>query len=91
MCALKDANGKTHYLVKDDITKNPSGRLRCKSKNARSVSRTISEEMLAFTVLAAERISTAAAKLMAEIVSKLMLNTSGIKHDTVVTRLNCYL
>ena len=28
--ALQDANGRTHYLVKYDITKDPSGRSRCK-------------------------------------------------------------
>ena len=45
--------------------------------------------MLAFTVLAAERVSASAAKLMAEIVSKRMLSTSGVKRDTAVTHLSC--
>jgi len=30
VCSLKDENGKTHYLVKHDITKDPSGRSCCK-------------------------------------------------------------
>jgi hypothetical protein len=33
--ALKDANGKTHYLVKYDITKDPSGRSRCKKRKCK--------------------------------------------------------
>jgi hypothetical protein len=60
-----------------------------KNENARSVLRRVSEEMLAFTVLAAERVSASAAKLMAEIVSKRMLSTSGVKRDTAVTHLSC--
>jgi hypothetical protein len=33
--ALQDANGKTHYLVKYDITKNQSGRSRCKKRKCK--------------------------------------------------------
>jgi hypothetical protein len=50
-----------------------------KRENARSVSRRISEEMLAFTVLAVVRVLASAAKLMA--VSKPMLRGSGAKHS----------
>jgi hypothetical protein len=60
-----------------------------KRENARSVSRRVNEEMLAFTVLAAVRVLASAAKLMAEIVSKLMLSRSGAKRDTALTYLSC--
>ncbi len=33
--ALQDANGRTHYLVKYDITKDPSGRSRCKKRKCK--------------------------------------------------------
>jgi hypothetical protein len=33
--SLQDANGKTHYLVKFDITKDPSGRSRCKKRKCK--------------------------------------------------------
>jgi hypothetical protein len=33
--ALQDANGKTHYLVKYDITRDPSGRSRCKKRKCK--------------------------------------------------------
>jgi len=33
--SLQDANGKTHYLVKYDITKDPSGRSRCKKRKCK--------------------------------------------------------
>jgi hypothetical protein len=35
VCSLKDANGTTHYLVKYDITKDPSGRSRCKKRKCK--------------------------------------------------------
>ena len=33
--SLQDANGRTHYLVKYDITKDPSGRSRCKKRKCK--------------------------------------------------------
>jgi hypothetical protein len=33
--SLVDANGKTHYLVKFDITKDPSGRCRTKQRKCK--------------------------------------------------------
>jgi hypothetical protein len=45
--------------------------------------------MLAFTALAVARVLASAAKLMAEIVSKLMLSTSGMKRNTALTHLSC--
>jgi hypothetical protein len=33
--SLQDANGKTHYLVKFDITKDPSGHSRCKKRKCK--------------------------------------------------------
>ncbi len=33
--ALQDANGRTHYLVKYDITKDPSGRSCCKKRKCK--------------------------------------------------------
>jgi len=33
--SLQDANGKTHYLVKFDVTKNPSGRSRTKKRKCK--------------------------------------------------------
>ncbi len=32
LCTLQDTNGRTHYLVKYDITKDPSGRSCCKKR-----------------------------------------------------------
>jgi hypothetical protein len=32
---LRDANGKTHYLVKYDVMKDPSGRSRCKKRKCK--------------------------------------------------------
>jgi hypothetical protein len=60
-----------------------------KREDARIVSRRVSEEMLACTVLTVVRVLASAAKLMAEIVSKPMLRGSGTKHDTVLTHLSC--
>jgi hypothetical protein len=33
--ALQDVNGKTHYLVKYDITRDPSGRSCCKKRKCK--------------------------------------------------------
>jgi hypothetical protein len=33
--SLQDANGKSHYLIKYDITKDPSGRSRCKKRKCK--------------------------------------------------------
>ncbi len=35
VCTLQDANGKTHYLVKYDITRDPSGRSCCKKRKCK--------------------------------------------------------
>jgi hypothetical protein len=48
--ALQDATGKTHYLVKYDVTRDPSGRCRTKNESARSVWKETKEEMLASIV-----------------------------------------
>jgi len=44
--SMQDANGKTHYLVKYDKTRDPSGRCRTIKRNARSVWSRIKGKML---------------------------------------------
>jgi hypothetical protein len=48
--AIPDANGKTHYLVKFNVTKDPSEGRRLKNENARSVWAKMNEEMSATIV-----------------------------------------
>jgi hypothetical protein len=70
--ALQDAMGKTHYLVKYDVTRDLSGCCRTKNRSARSVWRETKEEMLASILSLVGTTSVSATMLAAGIVSTTM-------------------
>ena len=67
--ALQDAMGKTHYLVKYDVTRDPSGRCRTKKRKCKKCLERNKEEMLASIVSLAAKTSAFVIMLAAAIVS----------------------
>jgi hypothetical protein len=89
--ALQAANGKTHYLVKFDITKDPSGHCRCKKQKCKRCYETGIQKMSVSTTSAVVKATATAAKAMTETASSIMWNKSGVKQGTATTHLSLFI
>jgi hypothetical protein len=84
---LLDANGKTHYIVKFDITEDTSGNSRTEKHKCKRCLEEKSNKMLAIIASLVVKILAVVPTLMEEIGSKMMLRPSSVHQGTLLNQL----
>ena len=91
--ALQDVNGRTHYLVKFDVTKDPSGQSRTKKGSARNAWSKRKGKMSVFIASHAVRITVIATTLVVGTALKATCRTLSVQQGALLnymlTHLNC--
>jgi len=91
--ALQDVNGRTHYLVKFDTTKDPSGRSRTKKRKWKICLEQKKGKMSVFIASRAVRITVIATTLVVETALKATCRTLSVQQGALLnymlTHLNC--